>query len=320
MKTMGFLISRKENERRRALIPNDLRKIKHVDKLYFETDYGNSLGYSDQDYLEMGANVVPMEKIYEQDIICNPKSPEPKEYTYFKNGQMLFGWIHALQGRKITDFLIEKKMTAIAWEELYEKGRHVFWRNNELAGEAGVLHAFLNYGRIPSECSTAVIGRGNTARGAIRVLEKMGNKVVVYDRKTISLLSGELASYDVIVNCILWDVFRKDKLIYRNDLKNMKNGAMIIDITCNNGLEIETTHPTTIDKPIYYVEGILHYAVDHTAALFHKTASESISMEIKKYVDDLIEGNTNEVLMKGTIVKNGKIIDDNIVKYQGRSR
>jgi N5-(carboxyethyl)ornithine synthase len=211
-------------------------------------------------------------------------------------------------------------MTAIAWEELYEGGRHVFWRNNELAGEAGVLHAFLNYGRIPSACSNAVIGRGNTARGAIRILERMGGEVVVYDRKTISLLREELGSYDVIVNCVLWDVFRKDKLIYRNDLKNMKIGAMIIDITCNNGLEIETTHPTTIDKPAYYAEGILHYAVDHTAALFHKTASESISTEIKKYVDDLIEGNNNEVLTKGTIIKNGKIIDENIVKYQERSQ
>jgi N5-(carboxyethyl)ornithine synthase len=172
---------------------------------------------------------------------------------------------------------------------------------------------------VPYDCSAAVIGRGNTARGAIRVLEKMGCKVVVYDRKTISLLRKELGSYDVIVNCVLWDVFRKDRLIYRGDLRNMKSRAIIIDISCNERLEIETSHATTIDEPVYYVDGILHYAVDHTSTLFWKTASESISREIKKYVDDLAEDNINEILERATIIKNGKIIDERIARFQGHS-
>jgi len=319
MKSMGFVISRKENERRRALIPSDLQNIRNVDQLYFEIGYGDSLGYSDQDYSKMGANIVPSKIVYEQDIICNPKAPELENRKHFRDGQTLFGWIHAVQGREITDFLLEKKMTAIAWGELYERGRHVFWRNNELAGEAGVLHAFLNYGRTPYECSAAVIGRGNTARGAIRVLEKMGSNVIVYDRNTSPLLREELGSYDVIVNCVLWDIFREDRLIYREDLKKMKRDSIIIDISCNEGLEIETSHATTIEDPVYYVDGILHYVVDHTVSIFHKTASESISREIKKYVDDMVENNHNEVLEKGTIIRSGEIIDERIVKFQGRS-
>lgn len=317
-KTIGFLISMKENENRRALIPADLDHVKNTDYLYFEKGYGDILGYSDDDYREMGANVSDREVMYEQNIICNPKGPEQEELKFFNEGQMLFGWIHAVQGREITNFLVEKKMNAIAWEEMFDKGRHVFWRNNELAGEAGVLHAFLNYGRVPYECSVAVIGRGNCARGAIRALERMGAKLTMYDRKAVQNLRDELRRYDVIVNAVLWDVFRKDRLIYREDLKRMKEGAMIVDISCNERLEIETSHATTIDDPVYYVEGILHYVVDHIASLFWKTATESISKEIKNYVDDLIEDNNNTVLEKATIIKHGRILDEKITRFQKR--
>jgi len=113
-------------------------------------------------------------------------------------------------------------MTAIAWEEMFENGRHVFWRNNEIAGEAGVFHAFSYYRRLPYECSVAVIGKGNAGSAAIKLLEKMGANVTIYDRKTVLFLRNELGKYDVIVNTILWDVFRKDRLIYRRDLKKMK--------------------------------------------------------------------------------------------------
>jgi N5-(carboxyethyl)ornithine synthase len=58
MKTMGFVISNKENERRRALLPPDLKNIKHVSHLYFEIGYGDILGFHDQDYRKMGANIV----------------------------------------------------------------------------------------------------------------------------------------------------------------------------------------------------------------------------------------------------------------------
>ena len=318
MKTIGFPISKKENVRRRSLIPHDLGDVTNRDKLYVERGYGDILGYSDEEYLKMEANVVDIETVYQQDIICSPKPPESNERKFFKEGQTLFGWIHAVQGREITDFLLEKKMNAIAWEEMYESRRHVFWRNNEIAGEAAVLHAFLCYGRVPYKCLVAVIGRGNCARGAMRVLEKMGARIVVYDRKTVQNLRNELDRYDIIVNAVLWDVFRKDHLIYREDLKKIRKGAMIIDITCDPELGIESSHATSIENPVYVEQGILHYAVDHTASLFWKTATDSISKEIKQYIDDLVEGNDNEVLKNATIIKDGNIVDERITKFQKR--
>jgi len=241
-----------------------------------------------------------------------------QEQTLFYKGKIFFGFIDAVQGRKITDFLINMEMTAIAWGKMLENGRPVLWRNNEIAGEAGVFHAFSYYGRLPYECSVAVIGTGNAGSAAIKLLEKMGADVTIYDIKTVLFLRNEIGKYDVIVNAVLWDIFRKDRLIYRRDLKKMKKGAMIIDISSNKELEIETSHPTTIDNPVYSVDGILHYVVDHTPTIFWKTATESISREIIKYIDDLVEENENKVLKNATIIKDGKILDEKIIKFQKR--
>lgn len=318
MKTIGFLISKKENEKRRALIPNGLVNVRNISYLYFEKGYGEILGYSDEDYYKMGVNIVNRERIFKQDIICNIHAPEPIEQTLFYKGKIFFGFIDAVQGRKITDFFLDMKMTAISWGKMVDNGRPVLWRNNEIAGEAGVFHAFSYYGRLPYECSVAVIGKGNAGSAAIKLLEKMGADVTIYDRETVLSLRNELGKYDIIVNTVLWDVFRKDRLIYRRDLKEMKKGAMIIDISSNKKLEIETSHPTTIDNPVYSVDGILHYVVDHTPTIFWKTATESISKEIIKYIDDLVEENENKVLKNATIIQDGKILDEKIIKFQKR--
>jgi N5-(carboxyethyl)ornithine synthase len=98
----------------------------------------------------------------------------------------------------------------------------------------------------------------------------------------------------------------------------MKPGAMIIDISCDDYMGIETSHSTTIENPIYIVDGILHYAVDHTPALLYKTATESISAALRPFLNDLIEGNFNPVLEKATIIKNGAILDDRITCFQRR--
>lgn len=92
----------------------------------------------------------------------------------------------------------------------------------------------------------------------------MGADVTIYDRKTEKLFQKELSQYDVIVNGILWDTERKDHIIYKSDLKRMKKGAMIIDISCDRNGAVETSIPTSMDQPTYEVDAIVHYVVDHT--------------------------------------------------------
>ncbi len=311
MKTMGFPISKKENEKRRALIPKDAAKIKYADKLFLEEGYGTVLGYSDKDYEAYGANIVTREQALSCDIVCEPKIGDA-EYLGRLRDQTVFGWVHLVQSRDISDKVTAGKLTAYAWEEMFCEGRHSFYRNNEMAGEAAILHAFLCYGEMPYNTDVAVIGRGNAARGAMRILNCLGAHITVYDRRTEKLLRQEISQYNVIVNALLWDTCRKDHIIYRDDLKRMRKNSLIIDVSCDKNGAIETSVPTTLEEPTYMVDGVMHYVVDHTPTLFYKPASAAISAEVCKYADELIEDKAGKVLKGALVAEHGAIRDNRI--------
>jgi N5-(carboxyethyl)ornithine synthase len=318
MKTIGFPISHKENENRRAIVPNDLKKLTNPKHVFIESGFGGVLGMTDNDFASVGCQIMSHEDVLKADIICDPKIGDADYLEKLHKGQTIFGWVHATQNRDITDKIIASGLTAYAWEHMFESGRHTFWFNNELAGEAAVLHAFQCYGRLPFGLKVAVIGNGNTGRGAVRVLNMLGANVMQYGRKTEQLLRDEIGKYDVIVNCILWDVNRKDHVVSKQDLTRMKSGSMIIDVSCDRHGGIETCIPTTIEKPTYEVEGVLHYAVDHTPSLYYKTFSFQNSEIIIPFVEDLMTENVGKVLQDSLIFKEGRIIDQEIIKYQNR--
>ena len=317
MKTIGFIKSDKENENRIAILPCDLKKIKNIDYVYIEEGYGLALNVSDEEYQNAGCHIVSRAEILNKDIIVDPKIGDAHYLKDIKN-RTIFGWIHAVQNRDITDILVKNKLTAYAWEDMFEMGRHVFWRNNEIAGEAAVMHAILLHGIMPYDTNIAIIGNGNTARGAYRILTQLGANVKVYNKKMEELLRKEISNYDIIVNCVLWNIERNDHIIYREDLKKMKRGSLIIDVSCDRNGGIETSIPTTIDKPMYSIDGVMHYVVDHTPALVYKTVSMELSKSCWKYIDQLITGNMKECLNNSLIIKNGKIIDKRIIEYQKR--
>lgn len=319
MQTIGLVISHKENEKRRALIPNHVKFIQNPEFVYIEDGYGESLGYTNEEYTKYGIKVASREEILKKDIICDPKIGDA-EYLEKLYDQTIFGWVHAVQNRDITDKIINSKLSSYAWEDMYEDGRHSFWRNNEIAGEAAVFHAYMCHGVFPYNTKAAVLGRGNIARGAIKTLNYMGAEVIQYDRRTEHLFQEELSQFDVIVNAILWDTTRNDHIIYKEDLNRMKQNALIIDISCDRNGGIETSVPTTIENPTYFVDGIMHYVVDHTPSLFWKTTSESLSSEFIKYVDLFIRGEQleNKVIKECHNFEKGKILDDRIIQFQGR--
>lgn len=318
MKTIGFPISRKENERRRALIPRDAARIAHPGQLYIETGYGDVLGYTDADYEAAGCHIADFDGVMACDILCDAKIGDEPFLNDLRPGQIVFGWVHAVQNRDITDAIAGNGATAYCWEDMFEQGRHVFWRNNEIAGEAAVIHAFQCWGRMPYHCDVALIGRGNVARGALKILDKMGANTMVYDRRTEKQFQKDLGNYDVLVNGILWDTSRTDHIVYRKDLERMRPNSLIIDISCDAHGGIETSVATTIDDPVYVVEGVTHYAVDHTPALFYKTVSESLSAEMVKYLDQLIEDKPGEVLLASRSIHDGRILDQRILDFQHR--
>jgi N5-(carboxyethyl)ornithine synthase len=319
MKSIGFAISRMENEKRRALIPRHLESIRNTGYLFFERGYGNVLGYSDESYTKWGAHMVSVDECSKKEIVCNPKFPDKEERERFSRNQTLFGWIHAVQNREHVDFLMDRQMTAIAWEEMYKDEVHIFWKNNEIAGEAAVIHAIsLVGGRIPNELTAAIIGHGNSGYGALKMLTRLGIRTRIFSHLQTEALKADLHDIDILANCVKWDPLAKGRILYRKDLKKFKKGSLIIDISCNHALEIETTHPTSFNDPIYEIDGIIHYAVDHIPSLFWKTATESIGSEICKYVDDLIEGKGNPILKKSIVIDRGRILDKTISTFQGR--
>ena len=109
---------------------------------------------------------------------------------------------------------------------------------------------------------------------------------------------------------------RTDRLIYREDLKRLKKGTLIIDISCDPHLEIETSHPTTIDDPVYEVDGVIHYAVDNTPAMYPITVTANLSKAFSVYVDSIAEGKYPESIREATVIDKGHIIDQNITAFR----
>ena len=183
MKTIGFVISHKNNERRRALLPDDLNNIKNRQNLYFEKGYGESVGYSDEEYLKYGVNIVTRQEVLNCDVIVDVKLGDADYFDDVKGPKLLIGWAHAVQNIDFTSAVLEGGHSVIAWEEIFENGRYIFYRNREIAGEAAVLQAFRFSGKLPYDSKVAIIGNGQTAKGAFRVLAGLGAEVDIYARK-----------------------------------------------------------------------------------------------------------------------------------------
>ncbi|WP_458463042.1 N(5)-(carboxyethyl)ornithine synthase [Paenibacillus sp.] len=315
-RTMGLLISHKNNEKRRAILPEDVKLLRNPDMLYFETGYGDSVNYTDQDYIDAGVHVVSREEAMKCDIITDVKLGDADYLDQLDDGKILFGWAHAAQGISFTNKCLEKNFTVIAWEEVFEDGRYIFYRNREVAGEAAVLQAFCHYGKMPYECRVAIIGNGQTAKGAMRILHGLGAKVDVYGRKLEKLFLQKMYDYDVVVNCVMWDISRKDRLIYKEDLKKFKPHTMIIDVSCDPYLEIETSHPTTISDPVYAVDGVIHYCVDNTPAMFPLTVTKVLSEGNVRIFDAVIEGALSSALDEAMVIENGHIRNKNIWNFR----
>ena len=319
MHTIGFLISHKNNEKRRALLPPDLKNIKNVDCLFFEKGYGQSVGYADTEYEQAGAHVVSREEVLSCDVITDVKLGDADYLDEIKTPKTFFGWAHAVQGIDFTSKILNGGHTVIAWEEIFEDGRYIFYRNREVAGEAAILHAFRYCGMMPYDSKIAILGNGQTAKGVLRILHGLGANVDVYGRKLEPLFRKKMFEYDVLVNCVLWDTSRKDKIIYKEDIKKMKKGTLIIDISCDPYLEIETSHPTTIDDPVYEVDGVIHYAVDNTPAMFPITVTRTLSEGICRYIDLIVENEPDRFpdnLKTATVIKDGHIQDERITAFR----
>lgn len=320
MKTIGLIISHKNGERRRALLPKDIiTNVRNPEQLFFEEGYGKSIGISDEEYRSVGCNVVSRAEALTCDVITDVKLGDAEYLDEITPNKILFGWAHAVQNIPFTTNILNNNHTVIAWEDIFENGRYIFYRNREVAGEAAIMHAYRYCGKMPYDTKVAILGNGQTAKGALRILHGLGAEVDVYNRKLEKLFRERMYDYDVLVNCVMWDTNRTDRIIYKDDLKKMKPGTLIIDVSCDPYLEIETSHPTSIDDPVYVVDGVIHYSVDNTPGMFPITITKVLSEGISRYIDSIIEDDINSYpdnLRAAVVIENGHIRDERIKTFR----
>lgn len=310
--TMGFIKSEKSYEKRIALLPEDIKNMKHKSSLYFEKGYGQDFCIEDQVYIDLGCHIASKEEILRQNIICDPKIGEATYLSSINDKSILVGWIHAGANKEATKIILEKQHCCYAFEDMYKENRHIFWENNQIAGYGGVFNALQYTGFLPKGCNSAVIGRGDTGTGAYRLLSQLGANVKMYNRQQEKLFMEELVNMDIVVIAVRWDTTRLDYLISSIQRVGMKKHAIIIDISDDDDGAIESSISSTIKDPIYYRDGIMIYSVCNVPSIFYKTATKGMSKALAPYIDDLVTQKENTVLTNSIIINQGKIIDQRI--------
>ncbi|MBP1926776.1 alanine dehydrogenase [Sedimentibacter acidaminivorans] len=340
----------KNKENRVAAIPATVAEfVNKGHKVYVENNAGLGSGFSDEDYKQAGAIIADCETVYKSaEMIYKVKEIFPQEYKYLRENLILFTYIHSNAHLEQTQALLESKVIGIAYEDVEDKnGRFPLLKPmSELAGKGSFLAA-LHYGQsvhggkgilFNRICgvetpTVTIIGCGESGMGAAELAASFGNNVKILDvnKEVMNESKSKLPSNveflysnrtnllkclketDVLINCILWNKTRKDHLVYKEDLKLMKGGAIIIDVACDDNGAIETSHSTSHDDPIYYEEGILHYCVDNIPSAFSRTASISLANATLPYAMEIANKGCekalidNKYLLKGLTCYRGKL-------------
>ena len=354
--------SKKENEKRVPIHPDHIHRIpiKIRNHLFFEKGYGMPFDMDDETICSLTGNrLIEREKLlrdYKSILITKPVA---EDFEEIQEGAIVWGWLHSVQQSIITQIAINKKLTLIAWENMYHQGErdllHLFSRNNEMAGYCGVQHALQLTGidgNFGPKRKAVVISLGSVSRGAIHALQGHGfhditvymqrppflsaNKIPGIQYKQITKddtgvietadFSGnkipfvdELTTADIIVNGVLQNPNNPDMFINENELAKFTKPCLVIDISCALGMGFSFAHPTNFSDPIFKIGNIKYYAVDHTPTLLWNSASWEISNSILPYLSYIVEQSDNKVLNDATDIKDGEILNRDILSFQNRS-
>jgi len=330
-----FGTSHKEQEKRVPIHPAHLEWIdlKIRKNLTFEEGYGLPFGMDDHELKKWVGGIASRDELFKcSDIMLLPK-PDVEDLLAMREGSILWGWPHCVQQEKITQVAIDLKLTLIAWEAMHRWSKHGDWqmhtfnKNNELAGYAGVIHAFglmgINGDYGPSR-KAIVLSFGSVSRGAIHALQGLGvNDITIYTQRHSSLVAdqivgikyrhfeaddkgnilaysqdgqtpvpilNELAKADVIVNGILQNPNQPLMFVKQNENEKLKPGNLIIDISCDEGMGFEFAKPTTFVNPIFKVGKTNYYAVDHSPSYLWNSSSWEISNALLPYIPIVMGG------------------------------
>ena len=312
----------KKNEHRVSITPPAVDAlVSKGHQIIIETQAGVGSGISNEGYTSVGAKLAPDAKtVYQKgEMILKVKELFPQEFDLLREGQIIFTYIHSANNPEETQALLDKKVVAIAYEDIETADGEspLLTPMSEIAGEVGLImgvyHMFtinggsglLVGGAVGAEPANVVIfGGGNVGLGAARYAIGLGAHVTMLDIDLERLRSIRqkifpqirtlylnnynvrqiLPKIDLLINAVKWPPQSDQHIVTREMLKLMKKEALIVDISCDPAGAIETCVPTSHDEPIYTVDGIRHYCVDNLPSAVAKTASDALSNASLPYV------------------------------------
>lgn len=349
--------SKKVDERRVPIHPEHIKRIPEIirKQLVFEKGYGKPFNISDEEISKQTGGIATRNELLSDIgsvIIAKPILSDLEE---LKEGGILWGYPHCAQQMQVTQTAIDKKLTLIAFEDMFvwnpngQMGRHTFYKNNEMAGYAAVIHALQLKGidgHYGNQRKVIIFSFGAVSRGAIYALKAHGFRDIticiqrpdhevreeILDVEYIRIRKGEineprlvvvdhdgskrpfsdlLNETEIIVNGTYQDTDDPFNFVIEEEKDSLKPGTLIIDVSCDEGMGFYFAKPTTFKNPMISINKIDYYAVDHTPSYFWESASRSISAALLVHLPSVINGR-NE-WMKHKTIENAINIDKGVI-------
>jgi alanine dehydrogenase len=305
----------KDNEYRVGLTPAGVRALTDAGhRVLVEKSAGDGSGFDDPLYTRAGATIIDSaDDVWaEGEMIVKVKEPITPEYPRMREGQLLFTYLHLAPDNELTEQLLKRKVTGVAYETITDRrgtlplltpmsevagrmaiqvGAHYL---EKMSGGRGIL-----LGGVPGvpAARVVIIGGGVVGTNAAKIAVGMGAHVTIIDNNLdrlrelddiflskISTLASSaymihdaVSQADLIIGAVLVHGAAAPKLVTRNMLKDVTDGAVIVDVAVDQGGCVETTHPTTHSAPTYYVEGVLHYCVANMPGAVPRTSTFALT-------------------------------------------
>jgi len=333
----------KDNEYRVGLTPAGVRALADAGhRVLVETKAGTGSGFDDALYERAGASILnSADDVWAQgEMIVKVKEPIAPEYPRMREGQLLFTYLHLAPDAQLTDQLLQRKVSGVAYETITDRrgtlplltpmsevagrmaiqvGAHYL---EKMSGGGGVL-----LGGVPGvpAARVVILGGGVVGTNAAKIAVGMGAHVTIIDNNLdrlrelddiflskISTLASSaymiqdaISSADLIVGAVLVPGASAPKLVTKNMLKDVPNGAVIVDVAVDQGGCVETTHPTTHSAPTYYVEGVLHYCVANMPGAVPRTSTFALTNATLPYALKLANNGLKSAVQKDDGLKAG---------------
>jgi len=312
----------KDHESRVGITPAGVKALSEAGhKVLVETHAGELSAFTDDDYQSAGAEIVgSAHNVWGlADMVVKVKEPVEKEYGFFREGLVLFTYLHLAPLPVLTDKLLTKKVTGIAYETIRDRQGTLplLTPMSEVAGRMSVQvgASYLEkerggrgvlLGGVPGvpPAKVCIIGGGIVGTNAAKVALGMGARVKIVDlnlnrlRELDDIFNGRLitvasnsynvaratAESDLVIGGVLIPGAAAPKIVTKPMVAGMKKGAVIVDVAIDQGGCIETARPTTHSDPSYEVDGVVHYCVTNMPAAVPNTSTLALTNATFPYV------------------------------------